>query len=194
MNRVQHNKTSLFLMELIISILFFAVSGAICVRLFVSAHLLSEKSVNINNACLWTQNVSEVFQGKHGNLHAIADFYADTSIVLVSYEDNPEIGTLVMLFDENFEPIDYPSSDGAAEGADYELILSISQLPAAEIYSDTQADYSSIEGDALLGEILILKLTDDFVIDEIPEERDDKVISDRFVDYYLGCEDTDHES
>ncbi len=186
MNRVLHNKTSLFLMELIISILFFAISGAVCVQLFVSAYTLSNKSVDINNAVLWTQNISEIFWSKKGNLHDIADFYAENSIVLVSYEDNPEIGTMVMLFDEYWEPVYYPSSDIAGEEACYELILCISQLPAAEIYNDTKTPADNISGNALLGEIMILKLENNTLIDSIPENTQDNILSDRFVDYYIG--------
>ena len=94
-------------MELIIAILFFSISGAICVQLFVKAHMLSENSVEMNNSVLWTQNISEVFCGMEGNLHSIADFYSDNSIVIVSYEDNPEVGTLVMFFDEDFELLNF---------------------------------------------------------------------------------------
>ncbi len=193
MNRVKHNKTSLFLMELIISIFFFAISGAICVKLYVSAHLLSNKSVNVNNAVLWTQNISEVFSGKHGNLHDIADFFSKSSIVLVSYEDNPEIGTMVMLYDEDWNLIEYPSKNGAGEEACYELILTISQLPAYDIYSDTDTDFENMVGDAMLGEIMILRLDDNFVMDEIPDNISDNTISIRFVDYYIGLEETKNE-
>ncbi len=190
MNRVLHNKTSLFLMELIISILFFAISGAVCVQLFVSAYTLSNKSVDINNSVLWTQNISEMFWAKKGNLHDIADYYSENSIVLVSSEDNPEIGTMVMLFDKDWEPVYYPSSDNAGEDACYELILCISQLPASKVYSDTQSASDKITGNALLGEIMILKLEDNTLINSIPESSQDDVLSDRFIDYYIGTEET----
>ncbi len=194
MDRTQHNKTSLFLMELIISILFFAVAGAVCVRLFVSAHLLSEESIRINNSILWTQNISEVFYGKHGNLHEIADYYADTSIVLVSYEDNPEIGTLVMFFDKNWEPIFYPAEDGSLDDAAYELMLCISELPASEIYDDTGTDTGSMIGNALWGQIQIQNMTSDTIIDSFAEDDDESVILNRYVDYYIGLQEAVYES
>lgn len=186
MNRALHSKTSLFLMELIIAILFFSISGSICVKLFVEAHLLSKASVEINNSVLWAQNVSELFCGLEGNLQSIADFYKDNSIVLVSYEDNPEVGTLVMFFDENFELISYPAQNGALEKADYELLLTVSQLPAKKVYADTDADTSLMDGNALVGEIAILKMSDATIIDHIPDNDDDSIISDRFTDYYIG--------
>ena len=186
MDRQMHSKTSLFLMELIIAILFFSISGAICVQLFVKAHMLSETSVEMNNSVLWTQNISEVFCGLEGNLHSIADFYSDNSIVIVSYEDNPEVGTLVMFFDENFELIDFPTENGALENAKYELLLCISQLPASEVYADTAADTSKMNGNALVGEIVILRMDDSTIIEHIPEGDNSSVISDRFTDYYIG--------
>ncbi len=186
MNQAQHNKTSLFLMELIISILFFSIAGAICVRLFVGAHLMSEESIVTNNSVLWTQNISEVFNGKHGNLREIADFYSENSIVLVSYEDNPEVGTLVMFFDRDWEIIDYPANPGALDDAAYELMLCISQLPASEVYADTDVDKNLLIGDALLGEIQIQNMSDETIIEAFAEEDDPSVITTQFIDYYIG--------
>lgn len=188
MNQSQHNKTSLFLMELIISILFFSIAGAICVRLFVGAHLMSEESIVINNSILWTQNISEVFNGMHGNLHEIANFYSESSIVLVSYEDNPEVGTLVMFFTKDWEPIYYPSNDGALDDAAYELMLCISQLPASEVYSDTGVDNDSLIGDSLLGQIQIQNMSDDTIIEAFAAEDDPSVITTQYIDYYVGLE------
>ena len=173
-------------MELIISIFFFSISGAICIELFVKAHSLSKESVELNNSVLWTQNISEVFHGCHGNLHEIANFFTDKSIVLVSYEDNPEIGTLVMYFDENWNLIDFPSDNGALEGAKYELLLCILKLPASEVYSDTEADTSKMEGDALQGEITIMRMDEETIIDQLPDKNDPDIISDRYIDYYIG--------
>ena len=191
----QHSKTSLFLMELIISILFFSISGAICIELFVKAHSLSKESVELNNSVLWTQNVSEVFNGCHGNLHKIADFFTDRSVVLVSYEDNPEVGTLVMYLDENWNLIEFPSDNGALAGAKYELLLCISKLPAKEVYADTDANTSKMEGDALQGEITLVRMDDETVIDQLPEKDDPDIISDRYTDCYIGtAEDFADES
>ena len=195
MNNALHSKTSLFLMELIISILFFSVSGAICIQLFVKAHTLSESSVELNNSVLWTQNISEVFHGCNGSLHAIADFFSDSSVVLVSYEDNPEVGTLVMYFDDKWNLIEFPSANGALENVKYEILLCISRLPAKEVYADTEADTSRMEGDALKGEIMILEIDADNIVDQLPDKNDPNIISDRYTDFYIGtAEDNDDES
>ena len=48
----KNSSSSLFLMELIIAILFFSLASTVCIQLFVKAHLLTEKSVNINQSIL----------------------------------------------------------------------------------------------------------------------------------------------
>lgn len=58
-----HSKASLFLMEFIITILFFSLTAAVCVRIYVSSHLLSSQSVDCNHACMWAENVAELFYG-----------------------------------------------------------------------------------------------------------------------------------
>ncbi|MBD5548796.1 MAG: hypothetical protein HDQ97_15665 [Lachnospiraceae bacterium] len=62
------SKSGLFLMELILSILFFSLSSAICVQLFVKSHLISQQSVDLNIAVEWCQNVAETFYGTNGNI------------------------------------------------------------------------------------------------------------------------------
>ncbi|SDB29339.1 hypothetical protein SAMN02910263_01433 [Butyrivibrio sp. INlla16] len=179
-------------MELIISILFFSISGAICIQLFAKAHTLSEQSVEMNNSVLWTQNISEVFYGSRGNLHTIADYFAGCCVVLESYDDTPEIGALIMFFDENWNLIDFPSENGALNFAGYELLLSIKKLPAKEVYADTQADTSLMDGDALQGEITILRMDEQTTIDQIPDDDDPDIISDRYTDFYIGNTEVDN--
>ncbi|MBQ6415183.1 MAG: hypothetical protein IJJ65_02920, partial [Butyrivibrio sp.] len=69
MNTQENSRTSLFLMELIIVILFFALASAICLRLFAGAHLMAENDRNLNHALIWSQNLSESFYGSKGRIH-----------------------------------------------------------------------------------------------------------------------------
>lgn len=48
----RHSKTSLFLMELILSILLFSLCSAICVQLFVRAHRKEQNAIFLNWAVL----------------------------------------------------------------------------------------------------------------------------------------------
>lgn len=186
MNKAQHNKSSLFLMELIISILFFSVAGAVCVQLFVKGHLVSKKSTDINNSCLWTQNICEVFWGEKGNVHEIADFYSDNAVVLESDENDPDVGIIVLFFDDDWQIIDFPSADNSAANAAYEVMLKTSRQPAAEVYADTSYDTSKMSGDAILGEIAVLSVPAGEIEENFPDSDDENVISYRTTDYYIN--------
>lgn len=54
------SKSSLFLTEMILSILIFSVAAAICVQIFVKAHVLSQKNEDINCAQNAAASMSEV--------------------------------------------------------------------------------------------------------------------------------------
>ena len=56
--RNQNSKSALFLMELIIAILFFAISSAVCVQLFVKAHLMSRDTTDLNHAVACAESAS----------------------------------------------------------------------------------------------------------------------------------------
>ena len=43
-------RSSLFLLELIIAILFFSLTSAVCVQIFVRAHLISRQTQELNMA------------------------------------------------------------------------------------------------------------------------------------------------
>ena len=52
------SKSGIFLMELILSILFFSIAAAVCVKLFVTAHRLSDQSVNLNHAVSMAESIA----------------------------------------------------------------------------------------------------------------------------------------
>lgn len=58
---MKHSKSSLFLMELIISILFFSLASTVCIQMFAKSHALSEQTVNENHAMIQAQNLAESF-------------------------------------------------------------------------------------------------------------------------------------
>lgn len=68
---MRHSKSSLFLMELIIALLFFSISSTVCIRLFVKAHSLSAQTVDQNHAVNYAQNMAEIFTGCEGDLQAM---------------------------------------------------------------------------------------------------------------------------
>lgn len=68
---MQHSKSSLFLMELIIALLFFSLASTVCIRLFVKAHALSARTVDQNYAVNYAQNMAEAFTGCSGDLRTL---------------------------------------------------------------------------------------------------------------------------
>lgn len=64
---MQKSKSALFLMELIIIIMFFALTSAVCMQVFVKAHEISRISEAGNNAMLWSTNARECFYAYDGD-------------------------------------------------------------------------------------------------------------------------------
>lgn len=88
-------------MELIISILFFSLAGAVCVKLFVSSHITSQNSVELNHALEWSQNVAEVFYGCNGDVKQMTSLFQEQFGNCTSNSDDQ---LFLLLFDKDFEP------------------------------------------------------------------------------------------
>ncbi len=183
MNSFRGSKLSLFLMELIIAILFFSVSAAVCVRLFASAHIMAEETEALSNATKWSQSISEAFWGQEGDLIDISKCFPDSYITTSDEDSSESPETLIIVFDENWEIIDHSLSN-----ASYEAILHVSQKDASEVYADVTDYQVSYEGQAIVGEIAIIDIRKDSeILSEIPKDPA-TVIFSHSVDYYLGKE------
>lgn len=64
---------NLFLLELLIVLLIFALSAAVCVRLFVSARLTASESRALNHAVLLCESGAECFKAANGDIAKSAD-------------------------------------------------------------------------------------------------------------------------
>lgn len=87
----QHSKSSLFLMELIISILFFALASAICIQLFVYAHTKTQQSQEISLSMTQCESAAELYRAANGNLSALA----------VPLHGKISNGSMLCMFDRN---------------------------------------------------------------------------------------------
>ncbi len=164
-------------MELIIAILFFSLSSAVCVRLFVGAHQIASSDRNLNQAVLWTQNLAESFYGCDGRIQMIKAMYP--SSVLTS-EDNEQEGAIVIFFDENWEEVDSSLAE-----ASYEAIMDISLQKAADVYADVNEYGTQLIGNALVGKIAILDVRRSTeVFSQMPEDNS-LVIYSVTVDHYI---------
>ena len=64
----RHNNTSsLFLLELILAVLFFFVASALCIQIFIKAHLMSQDARDLNFAVNEVSSIAE--QISAGTLH-----------------------------------------------------------------------------------------------------------------------------
>ena len=95
------SKSALFLMELIIAILFFSVASAVCIRLFVQSHLISQNTVNINQSVLVSQNIAEAFSSSDSD---IASLSALLNVTPISDHD------LEIYYDNNWVPCKKPDA------------------------------------------------------------------------------------
>ncbi len=103
------SRSGLFLMELIISILFFSLAGAVCVKLFVNSHIISKNSVELNHALEWSQNMAEVFYACNGDITEMAAIFQAQNANCTLFEASESLSGLPrldLLFQADFSPHD----------------------------------------------------------------------------------------
>ena len=74
---MRNSRASLFLMELMISILFFSLSSAVCIQLFAKAHTINETTEHISAATVIAQNISEYFHHTNGNKEQFLSYFEE---------------------------------------------------------------------------------------------------------------------
>ena len=74
------HKSSLFLMELIFTILFFALASAVCMQLFARAHTLQTDTEDLNQSILLAQSAAESFESTGGDLNAFAEIFPEGAL------------------------------------------------------------------------------------------------------------------
>lgn len=89
---MRNSRASLFLMELMISILFFSLSSAVCIQLFVKAYTINEATENKSNATLIAQDISEYFHHASGDKEQFLKYFGE-------YEDAGDI--IILYFSQN---------------------------------------------------------------------------------------------
>lgn len=101
MSKPIHSKSSIFLMELIIAILFFSIASAICMQLFVKAHVLSKNTKELNNAVIICESLAEAFRGTDGDFNEFVALYENCTTTKSS---------MTLYYDKNFNHCDEVSS------------------------------------------------------------------------------------
>lgn len=134
---MKHSKSALFLMELIVALLFFALASTVCIRLFAKAHLLSEQTVNENHAIVHAQNLAEGFLATEGDIMQMKALFPNAA------STSPE-NDILLLFDEEWNFCDaanacysahltsYPEKDGLITA---DITIAACNTSADAIYS-----------------------------------------------------------
>ena len=79
--RNKHSRASLFLMEMIVTILFFSLASTVCLQCFVRAHEIGINTTELNHAVAIAQGYAEVMRGTDGSIDSIMKVYPDTQSV-----------------------------------------------------------------------------------------------------------------
>ena len=111
MKKFYASRSSLFLIELILSIFFFIFSAAIVLQLFVTSHFISKDTVNMNNSLYHVQNIAEIFLGSNADFTAVTDIYGEHLYAETGLPDNTVCSVtdltgsdiMLLLFDKNWE-------------------------------------------------------------------------------------------
>lgn len=77
MNKQPSRRSSLFLTELIIAILFFSLASTVCVRIFVKSHTLEQESIQLNHAISAASSVAEIFRNQENPFEILEMQYPD---------------------------------------------------------------------------------------------------------------------
>lgn len=84
------SKSGLFLMELILVILLFAISAVICLQMFTYASLTAQKAEDLSDATLAARSGAECYQATTGDLVQVASILGGTvagDTLTVGYDD-----------------------------------------------------------------------------------------------------------
>ena len=80
MNRYRHSKSSLFLMEIMLNMLFFSILVAFCLQIFVKAHRISEDTSTLHRAVTICSSVAEICQSTENAVELLSVLYPDAAI------------------------------------------------------------------------------------------------------------------
>lgn len=147
------SKSSLLLMEMLMTIMFFSVAGAVCLQIYVKAHIVDQKTTDGNNADEWIQNLSESYYSCDADMDSIEKIYDDCSMT----DDNNDV---ILTFDSDWNLI---KRDSSGECAGYAAYL-----------CSTGSEKSASSGTMKTAKIFILRLSDP-VTD--PFGNSDKIVS-----------------
>lgn len=91
MKRTLPKRSNLFLMEMIIAILFFALASAVCMQFFAKSKILSMETSAKNHAMIIAKSAASSFESGDGSLTSLQTDYSHSTLedsLLTVYYDN----------------------------------------------------------------------------------------------------------
>ena len=73
MRERQNTRSSLFLIELILAILFFSLASAVCIQVFVKAHFMSQSARELTLGSGYASSAAEVLAHTDGSYEAVKE-------------------------------------------------------------------------------------------------------------------------
>lgn len=73
MRERQNTRSSLFLIELILAILFFSLASAVCIQVFVKAHFMSQSARELTLGSNYASSAAEVLAHTDGSYEAVKE-------------------------------------------------------------------------------------------------------------------------
>ena len=104
------NKAFLPLFELIIMIGIFAAASAVCLSVFIKADRVSQNAKNLDRAVEAAENAAEIIKYTRGDLEAAAELLSGKT----------QSGSVVVCFDENWDPTDAENAAFRVDAINYE--------------------------------------------------------------------------
>ena len=71
----RRHRSSLFLLELILVIFFFSLASAVCIQLFVKAHVIGQDTEDLNHAIPLAESAAEAFHSVEGDLERLTELF-----------------------------------------------------------------------------------------------------------------------
>ena len=100
MTRLKHSRSSLFLIELIIAILFFSAGSAVCIRAFSQAWLMSREAADLSFASAQVSSAASAVRYTDGSAEALRAYFPETEAL----EEEGDSRTCAVYYDEDRQP------------------------------------------------------------------------------------------
>lgn len=135
MKHSSNNRSGLFLLEIVIAILFFAIVSAVCLRAFAKSHTLSQQASDTNHAISNMENVAELLKSVDPE-----DLKNHDKITTTLQTVYPELSIQYRIWDIYFD------SDWEACNID-DAVYQITATDKTDIFTDTVSDTSTTNPD-----------------------------------------------